>query len=504
MNGSQMKNVLKALATFVFAMSSLIIAAPSGAEIKSLAATQCDNWPGTCNVTFNSGIPGSNAASVLQTSSVGPVNLTPFNNPSPMFTYPGYTFLGWIALSTSVLFSDRAPYSFVTNIVLTAQWVLTPTTTIGLSGGNGTSQVFYMTGPQGSSITLPSGSGLSNPGYTFTGWNTAVNTASGQLLAGSSYLLSNSTSLYAQWSLNPTSTVTFSTSVGTGSVSPLSGPQGSSITLPSGSGLSNPGYTFTGWNTAVNTASGQLLAGSSYLLSNSTSLYAQWFINSMILINFYGPGTGVISNTNSTGGLPTSQPTETPLLSNQFALVLNPNGGSGSIPRVVGIIGNAIAVPASVGMSKSGFVFVSWNTAVDGSGVKFIPTESVIASAVIVLYAQWSALLTSSSSTLLGTISSFAVNSSTLTPQLKTQIHNLAVLLSINKQKNVTIYGYTTYSTATASNLAISQARANTVAQYLRTQLTAMSVFGVLITAKGEGSVRGQVAGAYRRVEIFV
>jgi len=422
-----MKNLLKALATFVFAMSSLIIAAPSGAEIKSLAATQCDNWPGTCNVTFNSGIPGSNAASILQTSSVGPVNLTPFNNPSPMFTYPGYTFLGWIALSTSVLFSDRAPYSFVTNIVLTAQWVLTPTTTIGLSGGNGTSQVFYMTGPQGSSITLPSGSGLSNPGYTFTGWNTAVNTASGQLLAGSSYLL-----------------------------------------------------------------------------SNSTSLYAQWFVNSMILINFYGPGTGVISNTSSTGGLPTSPATETPLLSNQFALVLNPNGGSGSIPRVVGIIGNAIAVPASVGMSKSGYVFVSWNTAVDGSGVKFTPTESVIASAVIVLYAQWSALLISSSSTLLGTISSFAVNSSTLTPQLKTQIHNLAVLLSINKQKNVTIYGYTTYSTATASNLKISQARANAVAQYLRTQLTAMGVSGVLITAKGEGSVRGQVTGAYRRVEIFV
>jgi len=422
-----MKNLLKALATFVFALSSLIIAAPSGAEINSLAATQCDNWPGTCNVTFNSGIPGSNAASILQTSNVGPVNLTPFNNPSPMFTYPGYTFLGWIALSTSVLFSDRAPYSFVTNIVLTAQWVLTPTTTIGLSGGNGTSQVFYMTGPQGSSITLPSGSGLSNPGYTFTGWNTTVNTASGQLLAGSSYLL-----------------------------------------------------------------------------TTSTSLYAQWFINSMILINFYGPGTGAISNTNSTGGLPTSPATETPLLSNQFALVLNPNGGSGSIPRVVGVIGNAIAVPASVGMSKSGYVFVSWNTATDGSGVKFIPTESVIASAVIVLYAQWSALLISTSSTLLGTISSFAVNSSALTPQLKTQIHNLAVLLSINKQKNVTIYGYTTYSTAKAANLAISQARANSVAQYLRTQLTAMSVFGVLITAKGEGSVRGQVSAAYRRVEIFV
>lgn len=104
----------------------------------------------------------------------------------------------------------------------------------------------------------------------------------------------------------------------------------------------------------------------------------------------------------------------------------------------------------------------------------------------------------------LGFIGSFPVNSASLTPQLKLQIQNLASLLAAGKQKNVTIYGYTTYSTAKAANLAISQARANSVAQYLRTQLTAMSVFGVLITAKGEGSVRGQVAAAYRRVEIFV
>ena len=499
-----MKNSLKVVTIFVFVLSSLLVALPSGAQINPHVATQCDNWPATCDVTFNSGIPGSNATPVLQSSSVGPVNLTPFNNPSPMFTYPGYTFLGWIALSTSVLYSDRAPYSFITNIALTAQWVLIPTTTIGLSGGNGTSQVFYMSGPQGTSITLPSGSGLSNPGYTFTGWNTSVNMPTGQLLAGSSYLLVTSTSLYAQWLSNPILTVTFPSSVGSGSISPLSGPQGTSITLPSGSGLSNPGYTFTGWNTSVNMPTGQLLAGSSYLLTNSTSMYPQWLINSTVLINFYGPGTVILPNTDTAGGLPTSPTSGAPLLSSQFALVLNANGGNGSIPKVVGTIGNAIAVPSSVGMSKLGYVFISWNTSIDGSGVKFIPTESVFSSNVIVLYAQWSALLKSSSSTLLGSISSFAVNSAALTPQLKSQIHNLAALLAVNKQKNVTIYGYTTYSTATAANLSISQARANAVAQYLRSQLTAMHVLGVLITAKGEGSVKGQIAAAYRRVEIFV
>ena len=412
----------KVAVLIVFSLSLLFVATPANSQVISHVATQCDNWPGTCSVTFNSGIPGSNAVPVLQTSSTGPVNLTLFNNPTPMFTYPGYTFIGWIALSTSVLYSDHAPYSFSTNISLTAQWVLTPTTTIGLSGGNGTSQVFYMSGPQGSSITLPSGTGLSNPGYSFTGWNTSVN---------------NST--------------------------------------------------------------GELQAGSSYLLSTATSLYSQWLINSTVLINFYGPGTN--SSSNSTNG---QQSSGLKLSSSQFALVMNSNGGIGSISEIVGIIGTAISVPASVGMSKAGYVFTTWNSAADGSGAKFTPTESVVSSSVVILYAQWSALLKPTSSTLIGTIGSFAVNSAALTPQLKTQIHNLAALLAVNKQKKVTLYGYTTYSTATASNLAISQARANAVTIYLRSQLTSLKVLGVSITAKGEGSVKGQLAGAYRRVEIFV
>ena len=412
----------KVAVLIVFSLSLLFVATPANSQVISHVATQCDNWPGTCSVTFNSGIPGSNAVPVLQTSSTGPVNLTLFNNPTPMFTYPGYTFIGWIALSTSVLYSDHAPYSFSTNISLTAQWVLTPTTTIGLSGGNGTSQVFYMSGPQGSSITLPSGTGLSNPGYSFTGWNTSVN---------------NST--------------------------------------------------------------GELQAGSSYLLSTATSLYSQWLINSTVLINFYGPGTN--SSSNSTNG---QQSSGLKLSSSQFALVMNSNGGIGSISEIVGIIGTAISAPASVGMSKAGYVFTTWNSAADGSGVKFTPTESVVSSSVVILYAQWSALLKPTSSTLIGTIGSFAVNSAALTPQLKTQIHNLAALLAVNKQKKVTLYGYTTYSTATASNLAISQARANAVTIYLRSQLTLLKVLGVSITAKGEGSVKGQLAGAYRRVEIFV
>ena len=489
----------KVAVLIVFSLSLLFVATPANSQVISHVATQCDNWPGTCSVTFNSGIPGSNAVPVLQTSSTGPVNLTLFNNPTPMFTYPGYTFIGWIALSTSVLYSDHAPYSFSTNISLTAQWVLTPTTTIGLSGGNGTSQVFYMSGPQGSSITLPSGTGLSNPGYSFTGWNTSVNNSTGLLLAGSSYLLSTSTSLYAQWAANATITISFPSSVGSGSISPISGPQGSSITLPSGTGLSNPGYSFTGWNTSVNNSTGELKAGSSYLLSTATSLYSQWLINSTVLINFYGPGTN--SSSNSTNG---QQSSGLKLSSSQFALVMNSNGGIGSISEIVGIIGTAISAPASVGMSKAGYVFTTWNSAADGSGVKFTPTESVVSSSVVILYAQWSALLKPTSSTLIGTIGSFAVNSAALTPQLKTQIHNLAALLAVNKQKKVTLYGYTTYSTATASNLAISQARANAVTIYLRSQLTLLKVLGVSITAKGEGSVKGQLAGAYRRVEIFV
>jgi len=58
----------------------------------------------------------------------------------------------------------------------------------------------------------------------------------------------------------------------------------------------------------------------------------------------------------------------------------------------------------------------------------------------------------------------------------------------------VTLYGYSSDPGTAAHKLAVSRWRANAVAGYLRTELTAMHVKGVTIDAAGEGSIRARRA----------
>ena len=71
----------------------------------------------------------------------------------------------------------------------------------------------------------------------------------------------------------PIDTVTFN-SEGGSTVGPVTGLDGSTVTLPAGPTLA--GYAFAGWYTA---ASGGSLVSSPYLLAGSVALYAQWTAN---------------------------------------------------------------------------------------------------------------------------------------------------------------------------------------------------------------------------------
>jgi uncharacterized repeat protein (TIGR02543 family) len=58
--------------------------------------------------------------------------------------------------------------------------------------------------------------------------------------------------------------------------SPQTANSGANITLPSGSGFSRSGYTFSGWNTNSSSAGTNYNAGSSYTVIGSVTLYARW------------------------------------------------------------------------------------------------------------------------------------------------------------------------------------------------------------------------------------
>ena len=474
-----MKNLLKALAVIPFALSTLFVATQSGADVPSYNnALFCNNVVvnSPCDVYAQQTEFGSASSSF-------PLNL--FSTMPAGFSNPGYVFVNWIQYSsgapTGTYFSDGQTYNFASNLRLYANW---QQNSVVFNSNDSANSLFSESGIA-SGINLNSisslGSGFSRSGFTFAGWSLSPGSTSVSYLDGANYDFSATSSsilgglqLYAVWTAVVAPVVVYQPPIfnfllaagaGSGSAVSTNSVLGSEITIPSNNGFSNSGSLFTGW--LCNGVLSQ--PGLMMQLNSNLSCIAQWSLIPVATITF------------------------------------NSNGGQGAITSSVDQIGSSFTAPGSIGMSNSGYAFLNWNSSADGTGTQVTTGSVTLVSSSTTLYAQWTQLLVMPNPTVqLGFIGGFQANSATLTTQLKLQIQNLASLLATGKQKNVTIYGYTTYSTATASNLAISQARANAVAQYLRTQLTAMSVSGVLITAKGEGSVRGQVAAAYRRVEIFV
>ena len=114
-------------------------------------------------------------------------------------------------------------------------------------------------------------------GHSFTGWATAADGSGTAYADGASYPFTASATLYAQWTENTIDTVDFD-SMGGVAVLPRSGPDGSSVTLPSDTNL---GYSFTGWGTDPSGLSQPYYpAGASFSISaGGALLFAQWTAN---------------------------------------------------------------------------------------------------------------------------------------------------------------------------------------------------------------------------------
>jgi uncharacterized repeat protein (TIGR02543 family) len=72
------------------------------------------------------------------------------------------------------------------------------------------------------------------------------------------------------------SALRFNANGGTGSRTSSFAATGSSLTVPEGTGFSNLGFNFSGWNTAANGTGTSYATSSSITLSSNTTLFAQW------------------------------------------------------------------------------------------------------------------------------------------------------------------------------------------------------------------------------------
>jgi uncharacterized repeat protein (TIGR02543 family) len=228
----------------------------------------------TPNVYTVSYIPDGGVA--FPESSNFVVGSSPLSLPAP--TFAGYVFDGWNTASngggTTLL--SGANYSPTSSVSLYAQWSLALNDTINFAANGANGSIASVTDFGGTSIILPNATSLSYPGYSFIGWNSSAIGDGTSYLSAAPLILNSSLTLYAQWAKNPAVTIDFSANGGVGSVSALSGAEGTSVTLPGGTGLSYDGHTFASWNTAADGSGTVFNVATPLQFGNSLTLFAQW------------------------------------------------------------------------------------------------------------------------------------------------------------------------------------------------------------------------------------
>jgi uncharacterized repeat protein (TIGR02543 family) len=428
--------------------------------------------PMSHSVTFFENDNGSDTVNSFMTASQ-PTQLTAYSNIRPVFQDAGGSFTGWntAADGSGTSYPDGSVYSFSVDIGLYAQWaapIESHEVTFDENAGPSDAVTSSQTMSAPSSLTLFSNlqPTFVNAGYLFAGWNTAANGSGTSYANGAIFGFTSDITMFAQWSQAVPSTIEIMLNEGSGGSPTVSGLVGSTIVLPILSASLNPGFSFDGWNTAANGSGTAFAGGTSFVLNDDMTLFAQWI----------SVGSGLVT------------------------ITLSANGGSGTATSLTGDPGGLATLPGQLGLIRSGFVMTSWNTESNGKGNAFLIGQVITLTTSFTLYAQWKGHQPAS---LFGAVGSFRKNSSSLSIALKNQIDRIALTVKAKKYSTVTLYGYTAATGLVSLNMSLSRARAQHVAQFLRLRLNALRVKGVSIRSAGEGAIAGESSSAYSRVEVF-
>ena len=310
----------------------------------------------------------SGTAPDAQTKTQG-VDLTLATN-SGALAKTGLTFAGWntAADGTGTDYAVGATYSTDAALTLYAKWTALPTYTVTYDSNGSTSGTApdAQTKTQGVDLTLATNSGaLAKTGFTFAGWNTAINGTGTDYAVGATYSTDATLTLYAKWTALPTYTATYNGNGNTGGSVPVDAISpylsDATVTVLGNTGsLVKTGYTFNGWNTAADGGGASYAPAATFAMgSSNVILYAQWTANDYT-VTYNG-------NTNTGGSVPT-------------------DGNTYNITATVTVLGNTGT------LVETGYTFAGWNTNAIGSGTSYSGGDTfAMDSGNIILYAQWTA-----------------------------------------------------------------------------------------------------------------
>ncbi len=272
----------------------------------------------------------------------------------------GYTFSGWntAADGSGTSYSAGGTYSVESGATLYAQWTAdTYTVTYDGNGFTGGAEPSDQTKTHGVDLTLNDKGTLVRTGYTFVEWNTTADGSGDSYAESASYTNNTNLDLFAIWTAD-TYTVTFEGNGSTGGTDPADQTKthGVDLTLSDQGTLVKTGYTFSGWNTSADGSGTSYSAGGTYSVESGATLYAQWTADTYT-VTYDGNGF--------TGGAEPSDQTKT----HGVDLTLSDKGT----------------------LVRTGYTFVEWNTAADGSGTSYAESASYTNNANLDLFAIWTA-----------------------------------------------------------------------------------------------------------------
>ena len=350
----------------------------------------------------------------------------------------GCTFAGW-STGTGTTYAPGSTFTITANTTLFAVWnpCITFTVFYNANGGTGAPTDGFSPYAPGSTVTVVNNLGMTGPaGCSFAGWATNSSASAANYIAGDTFTISASTTLYAVWTPCSTYTVTYNANGGSGAPTDGASPYipGSAVTVLSGSGLTPPpGCTFGGWGTTSNAT---FQPGDEFSIAGNVTLYALWVNCATFTVtynanggsnpptdsNVYAPGTtvSVLSNLGMTGpagctfaGWSTSpsaqvsnySPASTFTISSSttlyavwhpcstYHITYNPNGGSGAVtdPTSYSPGSNATVLDGSGLTPPTGCSFDGWTT----NGITiYDPSQSITVTGNVTLYALWSPCIT--------------------------------------------------------------------------------------------------------------
>jgi len=281
-------------------------------------------------------------------------------------------------------------------VLYTTSSALPYTVSFNANGGNGA--VANITINAGSNKVLPSSSGLSRDGYTFSGWNTQADGMGTNYLSGTLFTPLEDTTLYARWS-DGTEAYPIPLTANIWADGSITATAADSAVWYSFNVASGTSYSVW-WNDGKNSKGDKTLdvkVSGSY--SDATSIFtdidsgfetAQSFTSNtsgtvLIKVTPYANGTtGSFALVYSTAD---ASPTF-------YTVSFNANGGSGAIATRTVTAGSSVTLPDGSGLSKNGYTVSCWNANAAGNGSIYYTGSSFTTSNDTTLYALWGTPLT--------------------------------------------------------------------------------------------------------------